>query len=205
MLKSADAKLYIATQNLPVRKNKRPHSLVVGFIGNGAAVDVTNIKGNWGKVKYQDKYGYIQTGHLKAAPPVTSKPENEPESETPSSGTTLVWIAGLAGFALVIRILFFAKKNYSGKTIKSKKNAAIGNTLSFVYWYQCKHCSAVVKKSDHPSHDGCISAKLHHWTQLAEVGLDKYMCRHCLTTIQTTTFPATSGCPGAEFHVWNKL
>jgi hypothetical protein len=218
LFKSAEAKLFIASQNIPVRNSNVSNSFILGFINDGDTIDVTDINNTSGKIAYRVKYGYINTEHLKAVPQA-SQATNDAGSKSPSLSAILLLIASIAGLAFIIKKLFFAPENYPDKAVIQPKNPnqrsgpiptirpePIRSAVSLVtYWYQCSNCSAVVKKNELPSRIGCSKGTSHKWVQLAEVGPDKYFCKHCHTTIQAATFPVSNGCPAGEFHDWSKI
>jgi DNA-directed RNA polymerase subunit RPC12/RpoP len=73
-------------------------------------------------------------------------------------------------------------------------------------WYQCRKCSATLKKDSSPNSSGCPEGSNHDWRRLAEVGDTNYQCKRCGTLIQTKSTPSSSGCPdGNNNHDWRRL
>ncbi len=193
-------KLFVSTDDIKVRKNKGAHVGQLGVIKKGTIVDVAEMDGEWGVVEFQGKDGYIKTKSLREAAQPTQAATQEA-----NNSTGLIPILLFAGGILFVTLLVkrFAHVGTFG-TYKKTRPMATSKKASLIptYWYQCKNCRAIVKKGDHPSHNGCLGSKQHHWTQMAEVGIEKYMCKECMAIIQSTAMPTTEGCPGGGYHVW---
>ena len=198
-----DAKLFVSTHDIKVRKGKGSHATVLGFIKNGTIIDVTDTDGQWGMVVYGNKEGFVKTKYLRPAAPAAPAAKEE-TGNPPGSISILLFTGGLLLSVFLIKRLITAWKFGTFRRSRSKKAPEANQQNLPVYWYQCKHCNAIVKKSDHPSHKGCLRSTLHHWTQMAEVGGHKYYCKQCLTTIQSATIPSSDGCPGGVYHTWTQ-
>jgi hypothetical protein len=198
-----DAKLYVATHDIIIKRSKRAHASVLGVIKKGASIDATEIDNIWAKIKYNDRDAYIKTKFLKAAPEVIPAPPIAMHSKWTTKNIILVVIGGIVSL-FILRNIFRTISGYFSRNSNSKNKVAPA-ILKPTHWYQCQHCRAAVKKHMPPSETGCVKGAVHNWIELAEVGVNKYFCRHCATTITAKSIPIEWGCPGNDFHFWTQL
>jgi len=198
------AKLFVSTEDIKVRKSKGARVGSLGVIKKGTIIDVTELDEQWGVVEFGEKQGYIKTKNLRAAaaPPTSSAPPPLEPDNSPGPVSILVFVAITLIVVFLIKKLATANKFSTLKHLRSKKPGQGEGSDSTMYWYQCKYCAAVVKKTDAPSDSGCLRSKHHLWVWLGEVGPDKYFCKNCQTTVQTKGTPNPAGCPKGEFHMW---
>ncbi len=114
-------------------------------------------------------------------------------------------VAGLIIFIVIVRLLY-TKRLKGGKPNEATKKAGKkDNIYEPRYWYQCKNCKLTIRKDSPPNTADCFKGIDHFWTQLGEVGTNKYLCKNCNTLIETKTVPVNENCPDAEEHNWELL
>lgn len=77
--KKKNGEVYNVTSNLRVRAKASTDSLVVGYLNNGAKVDIVGEEGTWYKINYQDKVGFVSKDYVK----IITESTNTPELESP--------------------------------------------------------------------------------------------------------------------------
>ena len=207
---AAFCKSFVTTEDVNIRKGAGTDYDEVGVIKKGTTIDVTDIKGTWGKVEYEDVKGYVSTKYL------------DDEVTAPSTGKTnwlVIAISVLAGGGIVFFIL---KRVAIAKALASKKEELLKHAhmpalpqMPHIHsdglsWYCCEHCSAVAKSIGTPEESlGCPNdkGKPHTWHKLAELGETHYQCEICGILINAHKQPATAGCykDVGKLHKWEKL
>ncbi|HHT7190196.1 TPA: SH3 domain-containing protein [Bacillus cereus] len=72
--------------SLRVRTGPATYHSVIGGVLNGTALNVTGSEGNWFKVSYQGKTGYVSSEFMKFVKGGTATPEQPKQPEQPSQG-----------------------------------------------------------------------------------------------------------------------
>ncbi|HDR7793032.1 TPA: SH3 domain-containing protein [Bacillus luti] len=72
--------------SLRVRTGPATYHSVIGGVLNGTALNVTGSEGNWFKVSYQGKTGYVSSEFMKFVKGGTTTPEQPKQPEQPSQG-----------------------------------------------------------------------------------------------------------------------
>ncbi len=134
------------------------------------------------------------------------EPAPSPEAKSNVDMGAILFVVGLIVFIIVIRKIYEAKaqKAYD-KEVQANKDAKKEDFNNPKYWYQCKNCKVTIRKTIPPNSADCFRAVDHSWTQIAEVGTQKYLCRNCSTLVETKAMPVMENCPDAELHNWEKL
>jgi len=122
-----------------------------------------------------------------------------------SDTNIILFIVGVLIFLYLIKRLLQWRSGLSNRNAVSKKVSGEEAIYRPKYWFQCKHCKVTVRRESIPNSEGCFKGPDHYWTELAEVGNDKYLCRSCSTLIETKNIPVTLDCPDAPEHTWIKL
>ena len=75
--------------SLNVRSGASTSASIIGTLKNGANVDITGESGNWYKINYSGKVGYVSKNYVKkgTTPQSQPKPEEKPQTETKVTGT----------------------------------------------------------------------------------------------------------------------
>ena len=75
--------------SLNVRSGASTSASIIGTLKNGANVDITGESGNWYKINYSGKVGYVSKNYVKkgTTPQSQQKPEEKPQTETKVTGT----------------------------------------------------------------------------------------------------------------------
>ena len=75
--------------SLNVRSGASTSASIIGTLKNGAKVDITGESGNWYKINYSGKVGYVSKNYVKkgTTPQSQQKPEEKPQTETKVTGT----------------------------------------------------------------------------------------------------------------------
>ncbi|MCI5727249.1 MAG: SH3 domain-containing protein [Clostridium sp.] len=75
--------------SLNVRSGASTSASIIGTLKNGAKVDITGESGNWYKINYSGKVGYVSKDYVKkgTTPQSQPKPEEKPQTETKVTGT----------------------------------------------------------------------------------------------------------------------
>lgn len=66
----------VTTETLNLRSEASTNSSVIALLNSGEEVDIISEEGNWYKVKYKDKEGYVSKDYIKEDENVEEKPEN---------------------------------------------------------------------------------------------------------------------------------
>ena len=77
------------TTTLNVRSGASTSASIIGTLKNGAKVDITGESGNWYKINYNGRVGYVSKDYVKKGGATTpeQKPEDKPQTETKVTGT----------------------------------------------------------------------------------------------------------------------
>ena len=203
-----DAKYYIATKDLKVRATKDSHAKVLGTVKKRSTVDVTEIDDVWWRITYNDQDGYVQGKYLKEAPENLSPSGQATADETQGLpfGLSTTSLAIIIGSVLAIIVTIRQIRNYiARKKARAAYRPPAEKIQRITHWYQCKHCSAAIKKDSEPGIAGCSQALRHLWINLGPIGNLKYICKNCSTIVTVIEEPKTEGCPNAEDHIWKKI
>ena len=75
--------------SLNVRSGASTSASIIGTLKNGAKVDITGESGNWYKINYNGRVGYVSKDYVKKGGATTpeQKPEDKPQTETKVTGT----------------------------------------------------------------------------------------------------------------------
>ena len=75
--------------SLNVRSGASTSASIIGTLKNGAKVEITGESGNWYKINYSGKVGYVSKNYVKkgTTPQSQQKPEEKPQTETKVTGT----------------------------------------------------------------------------------------------------------------------
>ena len=198
---------YIATQDIKVRASKGKNFKVIGTIKKRATVEVTEIDDVWWRVTYNDQDGYVLGKYLKEAPeniPVPTVTTVTNGSWFDDIGITTIAIG--IGIILAIIVAIRMTRNYIlAKRARAAYRPPAEKVHRITHWYQCKHCSAAIKKDTEPNRAGCSQSLRHLWINLGELGNLKYICKGCSTIVMVKEQPPMDGCPNADEHVWKKI
>ena len=77
------------TTTLNIRSGASTSASIIGTLKNGAKVDITGESGNWYKINYNGRVGYVSKDYVKKGGATTpeQKPEDKPQTETKVTGT----------------------------------------------------------------------------------------------------------------------
>ncbi len=201
-----NAKPYVTTQDVNVRSGAGTNYEMLGTIKDGTTIEVTDIKGTWGKVSFSGSDGYVSTQYLK----------DEAEEAAPAKGKgSNTMIIVLLSVAVAGLLAFILRKQIAGGISKSAEKVtetvtSIGETAVASYWYNCNQCDAVKESLDTPDAAGCTNTKKgpnHHWFKIATAGPTHYQCQKCGILITTTKLPEANGCSRGPdpLHSWEKF
>ena len=126
------------TTTLNVRSGASTSASIIGTLKNGAKVDITGESGNWYKINYNGRVGYVSKDYVKKGGATTpeQKPEDKPQTETKVTGTvtgittTLIVRSGASTSATIIGTLKNGAKveitGESGDWYKINYNGKVG-------------------------------------------------------------------------------
>ena len=126
------------TTTLNVRSGASTSASIIGTLKNGAKVDITGESGNWYKINYNGRVGYVSKDYVKKGGATTpeQKPEDKPQTETKVTGTvtgittTLIIRSGASTSASIIGTLKNGAKveitGESGDWYKINYNGKVG-------------------------------------------------------------------------------
>jgi hypothetical protein len=117
----------------------------------------------------------------------------------------VLFVGGFLLFLYIVRRLYEARLRMSDKNSAAAASAKKDNIYVPRHWYQCKNCGLTIRKDSPPKSAECYKAPTHLWTQLGEIGTNKYLCKNCNTLVETRTVPATENCMQADLHNWELL
>jgi predicted RNA-binding Zn-ribbon protein involved in translation (DUF1610 family) len=199
----ANARLYMATRDIKVRKRPGLTYQVVATIKKSEDIIVTDIYDGWGKVTYNERVGYIPMKYIANVVDNTPPPPPEkPDTDDALDPHTLMQL----GVVVVALLCLQAFHDYRNK--RRSKAAAPGDSKPKhkpVYWFYCKSCKQKVNAEKKPANHYCPKADGHTWISLGEAGNINYHCRHCDITVRTKKEPSTHDCPGGTPHIWTDL
>ena len=208
MAAGVDAKYYIATKELKVHATKGKKAKVIGVVKIRSTVDVTEIDDIWWRITYNDQDGYVQGKFLKEAPENISVTEQTTVDETSKLpfGISTISLVIIIGSILAVIVTIRQIRNYiARKKARLAYRPPAEKIARITHWYQCKHCSAAIKKDTEPSIAGCSQSLRHLWINLGPLGNLKYICKNCSTIIMVAEEPRKDGCPNNDEHQWKKL
>ena len=197
---------YITTRDVKVRAAKGIHAKVLGTIKIRTTVEVTEVDDVWWKIVYKDQDGYVQGKYLKEAPENIPAPTPSVTLDPSNIHVTQVGIG--IGCVLAVIVTVRQTRNYF---VRKKERLAYRppepKVARITHWYQCKHCSASIKKDTEPNIAGCSQSLRHLWIKLGEIGDLKYICKKCSTIITVNAEPEATECPNAngDTHHWKKI
>ncbi len=73
-------KYEVTTNSLDVRSAASANSSILGKLTKGAKIDVINISNNWAKIKYKNKYAYVNATYLKVVNTSSNSGKNTPSN-----------------------------------------------------------------------------------------------------------------------------
>jgi SH3 domain-containing protein len=203
IVQRVDAKLYSATQDIKVRKGAGTKYPSIGTLKKGENIVVDETRGDWGKVTFEEKDGYVPLNSMTdvvddTPPPPVEQPDTDDELGT----KTLVQIG-------VVILVLLALQQYHN--FRSRQQSKAGYPADDkpkhkpVYWFYCISCRQKVNADKQPTNHYCPKAEDHTWINLGEAGKQNYHCRHCGVTVRTKKAPTTKECPGGTVHTWTDL
>ena len=172
------AENYTASQDLNVRMGSSSSAEVIGQITKSTVVDVTSIDGNWGKINFQGKDGYVSMKFLdKVVTESNSGEQTTTSTHTSSSSSTGTWFIVII---IIIIMLYFRNtslvKLLFGAAGGIVKNAANSNSASNKssnmikkVAYRCHYCGTIhrIDERDTPSIGAnCKNGKTHDWRRI---------------------------------------
>ncbi len=109
---SANAEKYTALQDLNVRNEKSTNAQSLGIIHKGDIVDINEVIGNWGKLTFEGKNGFVSTKFLQK-----NQIEDIPENNTTQKKAfnTPLWIV----LGLVIVLIYIFRNSVLLKFVKN--------------------------------------------------------------------------------------
>jgi hypothetical protein len=119
--------------------------------------------------------------------------------------TTIAVVVGGIVLLVIGRKIVESRKKSQNINVQQNKHLHKDDILNPRFWYQCKKCKVTIKKDSPPNTADCFKAVDHLWTQLGEVGPNKYFCRNCSTLVETKAVPAIENCPDFQLHDWELL
>lgn len=204
---AASAKLYTVVQDAKVRKGSGNKFDAIGTLKKGEDVVIIEYDGEWGKIDFRGRDGYIQLRHLKESvddTPVEEVKKPVYDDVDPYANFTLL---NLMELLVGIGVIAAIRKGID--IIRKRRQQA--NVLTELpkpkpsYWFMCTHCLQKIRVSQTPSPSYCLKAPDHHWINLGESGNTNYQCRHCKVMVTTAKVPADKECPVGGKHDWTDL
>lgn len=201
-----NAKPYVTTQDVNVRSGAGTNYELLGTIKDGTTIEVTDIKGTWGKVSFSGTDGYVSTQYLK------DEAEEAAPAKSKGNSTTIIILLSVAVAAL---LAFILRKQIAAALSKSAEKVedavhTITEVQESTYWYNCNQCDAVKESLDTPPAAGCTNTKKgpnHNWFKIAAAGPTHYQCQKCGILITSTKLPEAQGCSRGPdpLHSWEKF
>lgn len=198
------AKLYTATQDIKVKKGAGNKYVTIATVKKGENIEVTDIKGGWGKLTYDEKEGYIPVRFITDV--VTDDtPPPAPEAPDTDDGINTQTLIGLG----VIVLILLGLQQYHNFRNKRKSAGAPADEdkpkHKPVYWFYCISCKQKINAEKQPTNHYCPKADDHTWINLGEAGNINYYCKECGIQVRTKKEPSARNCPGGSTHTWNDL
>jgi hypothetical protein len=120
---------YTVTTDLNVRSDAGTNYSVSFTLQKGDKVEVLSENGNWYKIKYLGKTGYVYSKYLEVIPDTNFNTSQQ--SDTGPFGFSALMLLGLIGFFWLLPILVIA---ISSKTTSGEKTAWILAVI-FISWF----------------------------------------------------------------------